>query len=241
MQVHYLKVTGRTNWMYLIEGEQGTVLLVDAYEPPRLKQYLAERGIVPSRLGALTTHGHADHNAGNPQLEAAFPGIVIYAGSNRSHTHRVCQHNDLLEYPDLHVRCLHVPCHTADSFAYFVQSNSSSEKGLFVGDTLFYLGCGKFFEGTPQMMQRCFDTLMSCPGDTTIYPGHDYNENNLRFRQHLLGEALAPSDSRFLTVDQEKKDNPFINTELLAGLPEFAALSPLDRLALLRAKKDDWS
>ncbi|KAI5191016.1 hydroxyacylglutathione hydrolase [Nematocida sp. AWRm77] len=245
MIVEYLRVSGRTNLMYVVLGSEGTVLLVDPYEPEKIKECLAKKNVHPKRVIALTTHGHEDHNGGNSFLEDMFPGIVIYAGSTRSYTHKVCADKDVLEYPDVSITCLHIPCHTLDSFAYLVESRkpTSPKRGVFVGDTVFYLGCGKFFEGTAEMMHACFEKIMSCPEDTVVYTGHDYKEANLAFRESVLGEPVDKdlAKSFFLTVRQEKAHNLFINTALLDRLSEFSSLSSIDRLSLLRYKKDNWT
>lgn len=238
MQIVPLRVTDRTNFMYVVIGEKNTVVLVDPFEVPKVKEFLSSQGIQPKRIISLTTHHHADHSAGNSHLENVFSRIIIYAGSRKAYTHQVCKDKDVIDLPDIYITCVHVPCHTEDSFAYFVQDKSSNKKGLFVGDTLFYLGCGKFFEGNSEMMKNSLEKLMGYPDDTVIYSGHEYKKKNLAFRKHILGKPIELEEGFFLTVKQERENNLFINTDLLAHLPEFKHLSSVERLALLREKKD---
>jgi hydroxyacylglutathione hydrolase len=52
---------------------------------------------------------------------------------------------------------------------------------LFCGDTLFALGCGRLFEGTPDQMWHSLSTLAALPGDTQVYCAHEYTYMNLPF------------------------------------------------------------
>ena len=59
------------------------------------------------------------------------------------------------------------------------------EKCLFSGDTLFYLGCGRVFEGTMDQMWSSLLKLRSLPEDTTVYCGHEYTLSNMKFAKHI--------------------------------------------------------
>jgi hydroxyacylglutathione hydrolase len=65
-----------------------------------------------------------------------------------------------------------------------------NEKIVFTGDTLFALGCGRLFEGTPEMMWNSLKKLRNLPNDTKIYCGHEYTLNNAKFL-----ESVIPNDS----------------------------------------------
>ena len=51
----------------------------------------------------------------------------------------------------------------------------------FVGDTLFALGCGRLFEGTPEQMSESLGKIMALPDATTVYCAHEYTEANAAF------------------------------------------------------------
>ena len=95
---------------------------------------------------------------------------------------------------------------------------------IFVGDTMFAMGCGRLFEGTAEQMKNSLAKLMALPDDTKIYCGHEYTESNLRFalsvepKNHKLvsrfervqalrarGTSTVPS-----TLEEEKQTNPFL-------------------------------
>src|SRR5690606_35480965 len=52
---------------------------------------------------------------------------------------------------------------------------------LFCGDTLFSLGCGRLFEGTPRDMLGSLDRLADLPPQTRVCCGHEYTLANAAF------------------------------------------------------------
>jgi hydroxyacylglutathione hydrolase len=50
---------------------------------------------------------------------------------------------------------------------------------------MFVAGCGRLFEGTPEMMFEAFQKLGALPDDTRVFCGHEYTESNLRFAVHI--------------------------------------------------------
>ena len=111
------------------------------------------------------------------------------------------------------------PCHTTGSVCYhFPQLNS-----VFTGDTIFYGGVGRFFEGTPDQMVSSVKKIQALPGETQIFPGHEYTVSNLKFSAYfepenektklLLAECSEKrSNDKFTvpsTVDTENSINPF--------------------------------
>ncbi len=91
--------------------------------------------------------------------------------------HQVCREGDEIQLPDLNAefRVLEVPAHTRSHIAFY------GENVLFSGDTLFSLGCGRFFEGTATDMQASLDKLSALPADTKIYCAHEYTQANCAF------------------------------------------------------------
>jgi hydroxyacylglutathione hydrolase len=89
----------------------------------------------------------------------------------------------------LDVRTLMVPCHTRFHCAFLVRDSRAvqgDDEAIFVGDTLFVGGCGRFFEGTAQdMYSAMFDTLFTLPANTLMFCGHEYAEANLKFALEL--------------------------------------------------------
>ena len=68
----------------------------------------------------------------------------------------------------------------------------ADDKALFAGDTLFALGCGRMFEGTPVQFWTSLSKLKGLPADTRIYCGHEYTMGNLKFALSIDGNESAP-------------------------------------------------
>ena len=100
------------------------------------------------------------------------------------------------------------------------------EKIVFTGDTLFALGCGRLFEGTPEMMWNSLKKLKNLPDDTKIYCGHEYTLSNAKFIQSVISNdsinkkieklkqlELNKSPSIPSTIKEEKELNLFFQSD----------------------------
>ena len=144
-----------------------------------------------------------------------------------------------------------VPGHTSGHIAYAFREQTA----LFCGDTLFALGCGRLFEGTPQQMWASLSRLRALPDDMQVYCAHEYTQSNARFavtveadndklmasarrrstRRAPRGEATVPS-----LLGEEKATNPFLRADVPAvqravGMP---AGDPVAVFAEVRHRKD---
>ena len=85
-------------------------------------------------------------------------------------------------------RVLFIPSHTTGHIAYVFDE----AKALFSGDMLFAGGCGRLFEGTPEMMYTALcEKLSRLPDDMRVFCGHEYTESNLRFAAHVEPANVA--------------------------------------------------
>lgn len=240
----------KDNIAYVLQSGN-TVIIIDPYDVDSIfttlcdangiYSELEDAGLASLNILCLTTHYHLDHSKGNSVLAQRFPNTKIVAGSKKAFATYICKDKEIIKHDLFTIACIHTPCHTEDSFSYYITHEYSTQKAVFVGDTIFYLGCGKFFEGNAEMMQKAFEKIMSCPEDADIYYGHDYKEQNVQFRNAILQKNTFSSDKIFLTVKEEKTHNFYINTDLLKDLDEFRSLSSLERLALIRKKKDVYN
>src|SRR5690606_31093015 len=78
---------------------------------------------------------------------------------------------------DHKVEVLETPGHTSGHITFYIPKL----KAVFVGDTLFSMGCGRLFEGTPEQMWKSFEKIMALPDDTLLYCGHEYTLANAKF------------------------------------------------------------
>ena len=226
------------NYAYVIhEPTADATWVVDPSEAAPVERVLQKRGW--TLQGIVNTHHHWDHVGGNQTLKDKF-GISIYcSGYDRS---RIAGADyGLEEGQEISIgnslwKILAIPGHTLGHIALW----SEKVGAVFTGDTLFLLGCGKIFEGTPTQMWSSLQKLAALPDGTRIYCGHEYTQANARFALHVdpLNKLLIRNFS-VPTVPgnmaEEKAANPFLRAPTL--LPN---LSPVEALAHLRKQKNDF-
>jgi hydroxyacylglutathione hydrolase len=173
----------------------------------------------------LLTHHHWDHAGGvDALLEAVGESVPVYGPDDDrlGPWCTPCREGDRVTVPELELafEVLEVPAHTRSHIAFHGHGM------LFSGDTLFSVGCGRLFEGSPADMQRAMDKLAALPGDTRVFCGHEYTVSNCRFAlqvepenealQERAQEAqrLRERDEITLpsTLEQERAVNPFMRT-----------------------------
>lgn len=249
--LHPIRVL-RDNYVWLVATTAGDAVLVDPGEAAPVLAVLQERRL---RLRSiLLTHHHPDHIGGVAGILAEFDAQVIAPRDPRIPcANRHVDDASRIGIPgtELEFMAIHVPGHTSTHVAYHGHGL------LFCGDTLFSVGCGRLFEGTPQQMLDSLNKLAALAADTKVCCGHEYTESNCAF---ALG--LEPGNSRLQqraaqvahlraaglpslpsTLADEMDCNPFLRTDsaeirasLSRDLPEDA--SPVEVFAAVRALKD---
>ncbi len=250
----------KDNYAYLLVGDGGRAVVVDASEAAPVRDALRREG---AALAAIwSTHHHWDHVGGNEELAREHAGgealEVVGHASDRGRLPaltRGVDTGDRVTAAGIEAECLHIPGHTLGAVAYFVQAGS--ERMVFTGDTLFCAGCGRLFEGSPAQMWGSFERLLALPGDTRVLCGHEYTENNLRFAAHVEpGNArVAQARERAAvlrrdgkpaigtTLDEERATNPFLRArspEIRATLGVPAGADDVTAFAAIRAAKDKF-
>lgn len=186
------------NFLTLNVPQNDKILIIHAKELSNFKTKRKE----PLKLkNIFTTHHHFDHSGGNPKLRQK--GYNIYDGKNLQEKE--------LEINNFKIKCLHTPCHTRDSFCFLVNNQF-----LITGDTIFFLGCGKFFEGTGSEMQKNFEKIKNLDSNILCCYGHDYSKTDYRFaKQYFPDLPVEFEKKKILSLGEEKKWNPFMNAENL--------------------------
>ncbi len=191
----------------------------------------------------LNTHWHADHTQGNAQVQAATGAQIVGPAEVRraAPLDREVGDGDEVMLGQTRFGVIATGGHTLGHISYY----DAADHTAFVGDTLFALGCGRLFEGTPQMMWDSLQRLAHLPDETTIYCAHEYTASNARFALSVdKGPALAKrAEAVFAaraageptvptTLGLEKATNPFLRAHELVGG------DPVEAFATLRAGKD---
>jgi hydroxyacylglutathione hydrolase len=173
--------TWKDNYTYLLVCEASReAAVVDA---PELEPVVKRVDALGVRVGKiLSTHHHPDHSMANPELAKRYGAPVYGHVSDRERlpgfSHGL-EEGDTVAVGAETARVLFVPAHTRGHIAYVFDG------AVFCGDTLFAAGCGRLFEGTPEMMYAAMRKLGALPGETRVYCGHEYTESNLRFAAHV--------------------------------------------------------
>jgi len=211
------------NYIYLAEYALGMCFVVDPGDAGPVLKELNRTDLQLTHV--LITHHHADHIGGVGLLKKQFGCEVVGPDAKRiAGLDTVAGDGDIIELGDVKIRCIAAPGHTATSVCYYVTDGSRQTPALFTGDTLFVCGCGRMFECGGETMFTSMQKLAALQGDTLVYPGHDYTEENVRFaltfdpdnealrkklalveNQNRTGQPTVPS-----TMAEEKRLNPFL-------------------------------
>ena len=178
------------NYTYLLVCEEsGEAAVVDA---PEESPVVARADALDVRVAKiLSTHHHPDHSQANPALAKRYDAPVYGHRSDEGRlpgqTHGL-EEGDTVNVGRHQARILFIPAHTRGHIAYVFDD----AQAVFCGDTLFAAGCGRLFEGTPEMMYTALcEKLAALPDATRVYCGHEYTASNLRFAAHVEPDNAA--------------------------------------------------
>lgn len=242
------------NYGYLVHDPMtGQTATIDTPEVAPIMEALKERGWKLTHI--LNTHHHYDHAGGNAELKE-LTGCTIIGPRGEQEAipgiDRAVSEGDIVELGSKRARVIDVPGHTRGHIAY----SFDAEHVVFVGDTMFALGCGRLFEGTAAQMWSSLSKLMALPDDTTVYCAHEYTQSNARFalsvepqnkalqaRAKLIDEKRARGEWTVpTTIAIEKATNPFLRAsspDLRATLGMLNA-TDVEVFAETRRRKDHF-
>ncbi|HEU4960994.1 MAG TPA: hydroxyacylglutathione hydrolase [Sphingomonas sp.] len=220
------------NYVWLVhDSASGETMAVDPAEADPVLAAARERGWTIGQI--WNTHWHPDHTGGNAAIKAATGAIVTapVAEAAKIPTLDVAvREGDIVRLGAHEATVLETPAHTAGHVSY----HFAGDNVLFVGDTLFAMGCGRLFEGTPEQMFVNMQRLAALPGETRVYAAHEYTLANGRYARaaepdnpaiaerligveaaRAAGEATLPT-----TIALERATNPFMRARSAAELGE---------------------
>ena len=242
------------NYVYLAHDEaSGDTAVFDVPEAGPILETLKGRGWTLSHV--FLTHHHWDHVDGLGDLLAEAPAKVIGAAAD---AHRLppldiqVADGDNVIIGTEQVEVLEVPGHTTGHVAYYMEGSGI----LVTMDSLMALGCGRLFEGTPEMMYASLQKMAALPGETLVCSGHEYSETNARFamtiepensalisRSDAIAEARAKGKATVpTTLRLELDTNPFLRADQpgvlkTVGLP---GSDPVAVFAEIRERRDSF-
>ncbi len=210
------------NYIWLVhDAESGETMVVD---PALAEPVLAEADRRGWPITAIwNTHWHPDHTGGNAGIKAKTGCEVIAPAAEADNiptADRLVGEGDEVRLGAHVATVMEVPAHTAGHIAY----HFAQDAVIFVGDTLFAMGCGRLFEGTAAQMFANMQRLAKLPPETLAYCAHEYTQANGRYamvaepdndavkarvaavdQARAAGEATVPT-----TIGEELATNPFM-------------------------------
>jgi hydroxyacylglutathione hydrolase len=251
LQVEQIPVLS-DNYVYLLHQPEGNVTgVVDPAVAAPVLERLQRHGWTLDWI--LSTHHHTDHTGGNLELKEATGCRIAGPGKDAARIpgiDRGLAEGDRFKLGALTAEIFETPGHTSGHISYWFPE----AKALFCADTLFSLGCGRLFEGSPELMWRSLSKFAGLPDDALVYCAHEYTAANARFalsvdpdnpalkeraaeveRQRAAGQPTVPT-----TLGAERRANPFLRPQdptirRQLGMPD---ASDVEVFAEIRARKD---
>lgn len=242
------------NYIWLASTGGDHCAIIDPGDATPVIRMIEDMGLDLSYI--LLTHHHPDHTGGVAELVKAS-GAQVFGPHDRriSGQDRSFSEGETVSLPllGLEFEVLEVPGHTSSHIAFF------GHGCLFCGDTLFSVGCGRLFEGTPEQMQSSLDKLAALPADTRVFCAHEYTISNCDFAlavepgnealkrraseveaARAIGRSTIPS-----ILSEELAVNPFMRTRQAAVVAAARKRNPdatpgASTLAVIRAWKDSF-
>ena len=208
MKIKQIRLVKMANFCYLVgdEGSRTCALIDPAFETDRILATVNDLGYRVTYI--INTHGHSDHTAGNEAIKSTTNAkLLIHAddagrlgkmlhrtfsrvigGKGSPRADRLLQDNDIIQIGAVRLKVLHTPGHTPGGICLY------SKGHVFTGDSLFVGAVGRTDlpgGSMKQLLRSIHEKIYSLPGDTVVWPGHDYGP--------------MPSS----TVKQEKDTNPY--------------------------------
>jgi hydroxyacylglutathione hydrolase len=224
LEIEVLKLL-KDNFAYILRDEGSmTATVIDPSEAAAVIEFLETKKWTLELV--LCTHHHWDHVGGAKELSEKYKCPIwasLFDKPRIEGCSRGLADNEEVEVAGQTMQALMIPGHTLGHQALYFPKR----KAVFVGDTLFSLGCGRLFEGTPAQMHSSLKRLSALPPATRVYFGHEYTVANGEFAirvapSNALEEYLASAkaeiaDGRSTTpslMGLEKRLNPFVNASL---------------------------
>jgi glyoxylase-like metal-dependent hydrolase (beta-lactamase superfamily II) len=209
MEIEQIKVGFMDVFCYLVScPETQQALVIDpAGDEDRIIKRINEKGLNLKYI--VNTHGHGDHTHGNNIMKARTGAQIvmhpiddeIFNSTKGQEMSRqwgftpsppadvLVKDGDEIVVGEVSLKVIHTPGHSPGGICLYGEGN------VFTGDTLFVGAIGRTDlpgASTSEFMQSIREKLLTLPGETVVWPGHDYGPR--------------PSS----TIEIERKTNPWL-------------------------------
>jgi hydroxyacylglutathione hydrolase len=223
-------------------------------DTPDAEAYLREANAQGWPITAIwNTHWHPDHAGGNLAIKAAT-GCEIFAPAAEAEkiagVDQKVTPGQTVTIGEFAAQVIDVGGHTNGHVAYYLADGPIA----FVGDSLFALGCGRMFEGTPPQFWASLSRLKALPPETTLYCAHEYTQANARFALHAdpdnralrdyadeIGRKRAAGQPTVpMNLARELATNPFLRADDPKLEARWGGGDAVATFAALRSAKDNY-
>jgi hydroxyacylglutathione hydrolase len=224
------------NYVWLVhDPASGATMVVDPAVADPVLDAAKARGWTITDI--WNTHWHPDHTGGNAAIKEATGCTITGPAAEFARIPTLdvqVRGGDTVRLGNHVASVWDVPAHTAGHIAY----HFADDAAIFVGDTMFAMGCGRLFEGTAEQMFANMQKLATLDDATRVYCAHEYTLSNARFAMTVepdndalaarlaaveaaraAGEATVPT-----TIGAERATNPFLRARDAADLGRIRAL-----------------
>ena len=239
MRIEIIKCL-QDNYSYLIIDKNNLkACVVDPGEASPVINFVEKKKLKLEYI--LNTHHHYDHVGGNLELKRKYNSKVIGFKEDKKRIPGIdilVEDNQIWNEDNFEAKIYHVPGHTSGHIAF----HFFKEKKLFIGDTLFSLGCGRIFEGTNEEMFNSLNRIKKIPDDTEIYCGHEYTLQNSKFCLAHDSTNLNLKN-KILEIERKLKNGlptmpTFLKDELKCNI--FLKAKDVESFSKLRDLKDNF-
>ncbi len=191
MEIKQIKLTKMATFCYLVGDESSrTCALIDpAFDTRKILDEVKKGGHELTHI--INTHCHSDHSAGNAVIMAATDAKLLIheldakrldkvlnrafsrllGGKGSPRPDILLKDGDVINIGENILKVIHTPGHTIGSICLYTDGN------IFTGDTLFVGSVGRTDlpgGSIKQLLKSIHEKIYSLPGNTTVWPGHDY-------------------------------------------------------------------
>jgi hydroxyacylglutathione hydrolase len=204
------------NFGYLVFSDTQGVA-IDGGNPSELLDFAKDQGVVIKYV--TNTHFHQDHTGGNAALLEKTDALFLDC--------RTVTERQKITLNAETIEIIPTPGHTKDDVCF------KADDFLVTGDTLFNGTVGNCFSGDLSLFFRSLKTLLSFPGKTKIYAGHDYVQESLNFAVTI--EADNPNITDYLQTYDPSLVVSTLADELLVN--PYLRFNDPGMIALIEKKK----
>lgn len=228
------------NYLWLVhDADSRETAVVDPGDPAPVLAEAERRGWRITTI--LNTHWHPDHTGGNLAIKERTGATIIGPKGENGRVpglDRALKEGDRIRLGAHEAEVWEVPGHTIGHIAYIFRPDEVA----FVGDTLFAMGCGRLFEGSPEQMHHSLSRLASLPDDMKLYCAHEYTLANARFAAQAFPDSPAIAERLDDVTKAREAGVPTVPTTVAEerATNPFLLARDVEHFADLRAEKDNF-